>query len=557
MRSTSLKIKNYKCFGDEVQGFDSIARINIIIGRNNSGKSSLLDLLEYVTNPHDIAEFSHKGRQPEIHWRSALSEAEIKKVLSPSTSGGKIGGNHWEFGKSWVGKDITVAIEPQNNNRFVSLEPPLPERAIEFNEKLARTKENPFRAMSFKRLSSERDLQPEDDGDVSVQENGNGGTNIIQRFINRASLPSDLVEVTLLKELNAIVSPDLHFTDIVVQQLENQKWEIYLEEDYKGRIALSKSGSGLKTILLVLVFVYLLPYFEKKSETTFLYGFEELENNLHPAMQRRLFLYLRQVAVDKGLYFFITTHSSVVIDLFNNDPVSQIVHVTHDGNVAKVNQTNAYLDNNGVLDDLDVRASDLLQSNGIIWVEGPSDRSYFNHWMKLISNGLLFESGHYQCVFYGGRLLSHLTADISDEEQTQLIKILTVNRNAIMLIDSDKKAAATRVNDTKKRIQSEFNKIDALCWITKGREVENYIPIEALSSYFNTKIKVHFDRYGAFSKHLDSLKKGAGKKFLSKKVLFAERIIPHIKYEHLESTLDLKSNLDRVYNQIRKWNGIS
>ena len=33
-----------------------------------------------------------------------------------------------------------------------------------------------------------------------------------------------------------------------------------------------------------------------------------------------------------------------------------------------------------MLNDLDVRASDLLQSNGIIWVEGPSDRIYIKRW---------------------------------------------------------------------------------------------------------------------------------------------------------------------------------
>lgn len=30
------------------------------------------------------------------------------------------------------------------------------------------------------------------------------------------------------------------------------------------------------------------------------------------------------------------------------------------------------------LDDLGVKASDLLQANGIIWVEGPSDRAYIH-----------------------------------------------------------------------------------------------------------------------------------------------------------------------------------
>lgn len=31
--------------------------------------------------------------------------------------------------------------------------------------------------------------------------------------------------------------------------------------------------------------------------------------------------------------------------------------------------------------DLGYRPSDLLQANAIIWVEGPSDRIYINHWL--------------------------------------------------------------------------------------------------------------------------------------------------------------------------------
>jgi hypothetical protein len=32
-----------------------------------------------------------------------------------------------------------------------------------------------------------------------------------------------------------------------------------------------------------------------------------------------------------------------------------------------------HVENRGILDDLDVRASDLLQSNGVVWLEGPSE----------------------------------------------------------------------------------------------------------------------------------------------------------------------------------------
>ncbi len=45
----SVKIKGYKCFKDEFAGFDKIMPVNIIIGRNNSEKSTLIDLIEHIT----------------------------------------------------------------------------------------------------------------------------------------------------------------------------------------------------------------------------------------------------------------------------------------------------------------------------------------------------------------------------------------------------------------------------------------------------------------------------------------------------------------------------
>ncbi|MDA3809092.1 MAG: hypothetical protein PF518_02060 [Spirochaetaceae bacterium] len=43
---TIFKVKGYKGFQEDFGGFDSIKPINIIIGRNNTGKSSLLDIIK-------------------------------------------------------------------------------------------------------------------------------------------------------------------------------------------------------------------------------------------------------------------------------------------------------------------------------------------------------------------------------------------------------------------------------------------------------------------------------------------------------------------------------
>jgi putative ATP-dependent endonuclease of the OLD family len=332
-------------------------------------------------------------------------------------------------------------------------------------------------------------------------------------------------------------------------------WELYFEETEKGRIPLSHTGSGLKTILLVLAFLHLVPHMEGKSLSSYLFGFEELENNLHPALLRRLLLYLRDTAVEKGCHFFLTTHSSVAIDLFASDDKAQILHITHDRTCASVRHVTTYVENKGVLDDLNVRASDLLQSNGVVWLEGPSDRLYFNRWVELWTGGELREGAHYQCVFYGGRLLAHLSADDPDVDSGEVVKILRVNRNAVILIDSDKMRPNESLNATKQRIISEVEAFAGMAWVSAGKEVENYIPAQAISSLYGSNAATSLERYGDFSEFLDGLSDDEGKRFLRNKVLYAEKICPHITSEDMIGVFDLKARINEACNRIRSWNG--
>lgn len=553
MINTTVKISKYKCFGETLQGFEGIKPLNILIGRNNSGKSTLLELVYYATKP---GEFKTKGHDKEanISITMSLEEDAIKTIFHPDRDGGFIKGNHWNFGKNLIAKEIKLSINSEHKKTIstnANIDIP-----IGFYDQLFML--TPFYGKEFRRLRAERDIQPEAEQAVSLNENGTGATTILQHFINDSSLPRDLVEKELLSELNKIFEPDSKFIDIVVQRDSNSMWEIYLEEEEKGLISLSKSGSGLKTILLVLMYILLLPKLpnsDKKELSNYIFAFEELENNLHPALQRRLFMYLRNIALDKQTIFFLTTHSSVVIDLFSNDANAQIHHIQHNGKEATSTPVTTYIEMSGILDDLDVRASDLLQSNGIIWVEGPSDRIYVNRWIEIWSKGQLHEGSHYQCVFYGGRLLAHLSASIPEEKE-DLIKILLTNRNAIVLIDSDKKNKTGKINNTKSRMRDEIKKIDGFCWITKGKEVENYIPKSAMCSLYGQKVAKGVDLYEAFDSYLDNIKPGEGKKFLSNKVLFAEKIRPHLNKENLMTMHDFKNNMDKMIMRIKKWNSL-
>ena len=561
IKHTKLRIQNYKSFGNDEQGFDGIEPINILVGRNNSGKSALLDLIQFSCGNYQFPAGTHNRAGPvNVTLEKLISEESVARAFPRGTSGGLINGNHFEFGKKYVGRTIKVNLAPAPSSpTLVSIDyGHLPREPHPMFQSLASVTSSPLAGMSFKRLGADRDVSPEPDAEhVDIAQNGLGFTNIIQRFINKSTLPNDLVERRLLDELNKIFAPDAVFNNIRVRQHETGVWEVYLEEQDKGAIALTHSGSGLKTVLLVLGFLILVPRIEGKLISRYVFAFEELENNLHPSLQRRLVKYICESAIENKFVVFLTTHSSAVIDMLSHNGRAQIIHVTHSEGAAKARRVTTYVENRGILDDLDVRASDLLQANGIVWVEGPSDRLYFNRWINLVTGGALEEGAHYQCVFYGGRLLAHLTGiqPFDKADQDEAVRIFRVNRNAIILMDSDKSNLDAELNQTKIRVVKEVEALEGMAWITTGREVENYLSGEVLKRRFPGMTLFP----GAFDDIADILEKnsaGEGKRFERNKVLFAESIIPFIEREDLTSSLDLENKIIEASKAIASWNRI-
>lgn len=90
------------------------------------------------------------------------------------------------------------------------------------------------------------------------------------------------------------------------------------------------------------------------------------------------------------------------------------------------------------------------------------------------------EGVHYSIMFYGGRLFSHLTALDNDEQERleDFISIRKLNRHSVIMFDSDKSSAYTKLSLTKQRLRDEFDVGPGFAWVTKGREVENYLDEE-------------------------------------------------------------------------------
>ena len=117
-----------------------------------------------------------------------------------------------------------------------------------------------------------------------------------------------------------------------------------------------------------------------------------------------------------------------------------------------------------IISELGARPSDLLQANGLIWVEGPTDRICLNHWIKLYTQdrpqGSLREGRDYQCVFYGGSLLARVQFTSPEEEAADLANLFRINPNFFVLCDSDRETEDSDLKPRVKKIREEVEKID-------------------------------------------------------------------------------------------------
>ncbi len=267
---------------------------------------------------------------------------------------------------------------------------------------------------------------------------------------------------------------------------------------------------------------------------------EEPEIHLHPRLQRRLLSYLQDQTNNQ---YVITTHSACLLDA----PGAAVFHVSlnsHDE--TEIRRLSLPSHRAGAVLDLGFRASDLVQANTIIWVEGPSDRIYVNAWIASVAPELV-EGLHYSIMFYGGRLLSHLCAD--DRSVTDFIALQRLNRHVALIVDSDKRKAKDVLNATKSRVLNEIDASGGFGWVTAGREIENYIGAERLLNLLRT---VHpGTEFRAAKTQWDCYYEAVGKKNHSTdKVALARSAVETIDLD----VLDLRSKIESLVEFVRTAN---
>lgn len=565
----SFGVLNYRCF-DEETGFvlDNPRRINVIVGRNNAGKSSVLQAIRWFAQccgvkdafgTQSVSDTHHRNIRPiratatvsynfleNLHggssdWRFLVKQfANIKPEGVPVEFGGGE-----QYAKNVVGRMPTHFGSMSNSNLNI------------FLEKLSNSNSSPYSISDIQRylyngLASQsvaaakamldnplvipvpRAIVP---GSPVKNERKNisfSGAGVVEELA-RLERPSELGQAA--KEARLSMQ---RLKSFLCELLDEKDLSFYVGHEAKeivlnisGReFFLREFGTGLHHLMLMCTAFAIL-----SNRTVFL---EEPEIHLHPDIQRKFFRFLLTQTQNR---YYISTHSTIFVDDMVHPDVA-VYHVTHQDNRSRVERIVTSDSARGLLHDLGYKPSDLLMANGVIWIEGPSDRVFLRKWLEL-EDPELREGEHFVFNWFGGSALTHL--GFTDE--TGLVPALRLNRNTFLVVDRDAQKGQQPEKEFVRRVEKELG---SSCWVSQGWEIENYVRSERVRDTYSGLVPSDFtvSESAKLKGQIDSKRKG---NIDLEKLSMARALTAGMTDVDLDC-LDLRERVQQLAQLIRKWN---
>lgn len=585
MQLVGIEICNFRSIGNERVYLKPWRRCNIIIGQNNSGKSNVIRAVQKIFSILKTESLSN--RKPEaikleeldLHNRSGNTPFQFSLYFECEKHDelAKIAGSHhFSFDFSWgVGQQSPTIIdfslshhnEVLNQSNFRSLNALLEYFRIGWQWTRTVSKDDYHKRLlnESQRFLNKEFVQviptvytiPEfrqiRKGD-SYSYDGADLMGLLESYQHPEDGKGE--DRAKFDQIEEFVQQLLHLPQAKLEVTPTSK-SILLSNNGL-RLPLQSYGTGVHQLVIMLTAIL--------SMENSLCCIEEPEIHLHPRLQRELVEFMIKQTSNQ---YLLSTHSSTFINtnIYMSSEIRDEMQVFYLRNTQGITSGGSVLENEQILDalnDLGVRASDLLQANCVIWVEGPSDRIYLNHWLKLLKPDLI-EGLHYSIMFYGGGLRYHLSFSRHGEKENiskppqDLIDVLKINQRAIVVMDSDRKKRGAHINETKRRIREECETSGGIAWITHGREIENYLSpkavIDACEKLIGKRISFSLDEYEKFDEALEKALYLVGEKKLkysTDKANYARHFASS--FEITDMSLDLKKQVEALVEKIEIWN---
>ncbi|QZI69345.1 AAA family ATPase [Pseudomonas protegens] len=435
------------------------SKINIFVGPNGGGKSTLLDMVRALKDADLIKTVARENMQSTTASMSVINFEGGTRVVSAFN---KLDIN--EFGTA------IYVITPAGTHAF--------EGSIYSNS----SKPPKNLVETLKKLPVEiRFRNSHDEHGVSTQRIISALNSDGKHLVGLAPHPLQPNQATYVS------SPSQNHTNIFAQpisHIKNNLLGVYLNDDLSqfNHIPMEMLPSGWRA------FAGLIGWLNSLNDNQ-ICVIEEPEVHLHPTLQRLMMTRVSEIVARKNLQLFISTHSSVLLDLSSWSVLDTRLFEVNGYALAELTSPAR------ALAGLGIKPSDVFQANGVIWVEGASDRIYILNWLSewcsMHSKTMPVENLDFSFVLYGGSTLGHFTSSAAPG----LIDIFSINRNSIVIMDRDldfqraPDGTDICINQDCVKYQvwtdiAKQNSKTGYCWVTEGYTIESYLPSAFLNTYY-------------------------------------------------------------------------
>ena len=338
MRIKQLEIHSFKGLDDVT--IPDCGALNALVGKNNSGKSSVLHAI-------DMAGLALSVK----NWNLFQPKLEIKDLFA------NVG--EFSIGVEYSdGSSVTISATPGYGPTFN----PQPTRNQEFRSILILP--DIGSGMLHRRHRTPKDI-------ITYIEQRNYAQLNSLDILYAIWFYAQRHEHGLSPQTYEAILDEIKHYFPEIEDVESDRTEddiatlTYTELDRK--LDILYSGTGLKHFLDVLLKTTI-----SGAEIILL---DEPEVGLHPDLQRRFIEYLRRFADEKDVQFFMATHSPVLLNYADTMHYYRVVNIRGQREVLPVPADAIHT----LLSDLGIRPSDVFNRDICLLVEGASDVIFFEH----------------------------------------------------------------------------------------------------------------------------------------------------------------------------------
>jgi len=530
MKIRRFRVKNYRSLHDV--NLDEIGDLTILIGTNSSGKSNLLEAVMLFFNELDPAVQRNIGAIDEYIWYDREFRNAIEFELTLELQREEVA--------DFIPPELLKEIEVKDKNtlsilRTITGTPSAAiwnTEAVKFNnESLIEGGKFTFEPKKKEAIEITRPTEqiqpaptpktpsPEYLGPIlqSVSKRLKGRFKLVSAARNNAVTPSGItmrsafIQAPVLGDLINLGQPmgrprEDERTWIAIDQKVKKACRNIIdirvmanrftirEKESDMFFPIEATGGGYQEVMGLVC--------QLLKETALFLGVEEPELHLHPELARKFFEILKEISTQNQI--FVTTHSTTFVDqadLQNTWLVKRVNAAM--GQQTSVSKLSEPKDLRNVLHELGLRPSDVFYANGVIFVEGQSDRVVFPIWARKM--GIDFEEFGISVIPTYGKACGryHLTVWTEAAENTGIPFYAILDKGA------EKEASKLL-----KRLETGEN-----LFLLKRGALEEYYPInrlaDALKQEYNIEIteeektQLVTPKDEAIEKLIQSKKKGA------------------------------------------------